>query len=86
VPYDARSPKFEKLAALLNSEIRRLIPGDVDIIAEPGRFMVATAATLVSEIIGKARRDGKIFYHINDGVYQRSPASSTTIGFPISAR
>jgi ornithine decarboxylase len=69
VPYDAQSPKFEKLAALLNAEIRRLIPGDVDIIAEPGRFMVATAATLVSEIIGKARRDGKIFYHINDGVY-----------------
>ncbi len=69
VPYDPQSPKFEKLASLLNAEIRRLIPGDVDIIAEPGRFMVATAATLVSEIIGKARRDGKIFYHINDGVY-----------------
>ena len=31
--------------------------------------MVATAAVLVSEIIGKARRDGKIFYYINDGVY-----------------
>ena len=42
---------------------------DVELIAEPGRFIVATAAMLVSEIIGKARRDGKIFYHINDGVY-----------------
>jgi ornithine decarboxylase len=31
--------------------------------------MVATSATLVSEIIGRAKRDGKIFYHINDGVY-----------------
>jgi ornithine decarboxylase len=31
--------------------------------------MVATTATLVSEIIGKARRDGQMFYHINDGVY-----------------
>ena len=41
----------------------------LEILAEPGRFMVATAATLVSEIIGKARRDGKVFYHINDGVY-----------------
>ncbi|MDD5135582.1 MAG: type III PLP-dependent enzyme, partial [Phycisphaerae bacterium] len=48
---------------------KRLFPADVELIAEPGRFMVATAATLVSEIIGKARRDGKIFYHINDGVY-----------------
>jgi ornithine decarboxylase len=41
----------------------------VEIIAEPGRFMVATAAVLVSEIVGKARRDGKVFYYINDGVY-----------------
>jgi ornithine decarboxylase len=31
--------------------------------------MVATTAVLVSEIIGKAVRNGKIFYHINDGVY-----------------
>jgi ornithine decarboxylase len=69
VPYDAQVPKFEKLARLLNAEFERLFPGDIEIIAEPGRFIVATAATLVSEIIGKARRDGKVFYHINDGVY-----------------
>jgi ornithine decarboxylase len=69
VPYDSRVPQFEKLAAVINAECERLFPADVDVIAEPGRFMVATAAVLVSEIIGKARRDGKIFYHINDGVY-----------------
>jgi ornithine decarboxylase len=69
VPYDSRVPRFGKLAAVINSEIKRLFPRDIEIIAEPGRFMVATSAGLVSEIIGKARRDGKIFYHINDGVY-----------------
>jgi len=68
-PYDAQVPHFEKLAALINSECDRLFPKDVQIIAEPGRFMVATTGTLVAEIIGKARRDGKVFYHINDGVY-----------------
>jgi ornithine decarboxylase len=31
--------------------------------------MVASAAVLITEIIGKARRDGKIFYYMNDGVY-----------------
>ena len=67
--YDSQVPKFQKLARIKDSECRRLFPADIEIIAEPGRFMVATAATLVSEIIGKARRDGKIFYHINDGVY-----------------
>jgi ornithine decarboxylase len=67
--YDSQVPKFQKLARIIDSECSRLFPKDIEIIAEPGRFMVATAATLVSEIIGKARRDGKIFYHINDGVY-----------------
>jgi ornithine decarboxylase len=69
VPYDAQVPKFAKLAKLINSECHRLFPEDVEIIAEPGRFIVANSGTLVAEIIGKARRDGKIFYYINDGVY-----------------
>ena len=69
VPYDAQVPKFEKLAKLINAECQRLFPEDIEMIAEPGRFIVASAAMLITEIIGKARRDGKIFYYINDGVY-----------------
>ena len=69
VPYDAQVPRFEKLGQLINAECQRLFPEDIEIIAEPGRFIVATAATLISEIIGKARRGGKIFYYLNDGVY-----------------
>ena len=69
VPYDSYVPEFKKLGRMIRSECKRLFPRDTEFIAEPGRFMVATAATLVTQIIGKARRDGKIFYHINDGVY-----------------
>jgi ornithine decarboxylase len=69
VPYDHHVPQFDKLAKIINTELARLFPEDIEIIAEPGRFMVATAAVLVSEIVGKARRDGKVFYYINDGVY-----------------
>ena len=69
VPYDPQVPEFKILAGILNSEFKRLFPDDIEILAEPGRFIVATAATLITEIIGKARRDGKVFYHINDGVY-----------------
>ena len=69
VPYDPQVPDFAKLSTLLNSEFKRLFPDDIEILAEPGRFIAATAATLVAEIVGKARRGGKIFYHINDGVY-----------------
>ena len=69
VPYTPFVPDFERLAELLNGEIDRLFPPGIEILAEPGRFIAATAGCLVSEIIGKARREGKIFYHINDGVY-----------------
>ena len=60
---------FPELAAILNRELDRLFPKEVQIIAEPGRFMVATAATAVSKIIGKAVRDAKLCYYIDDGVY-----------------
>lgn len=69
-PYDKNVPSFEKLARMINSEIENLFPDrDIEILAEPGRFMVATAGTLVSKVIGRARRDGRRFYHINDGLY-----------------
>ena len=68
-PYDSNGPRFEKLADILNKELKRLFSEATEIIAEPGRFLVATSSILVSEIIGKGRREGKIFYHINDGVY-----------------
>lgn len=69
VPYDNTVPRFEVLAKKLKREINRLFPKKIEIVAEPGRFIVATAATLVVKIIGKAIRDGKICYYIDDGVY-----------------
>jgi len=68
-PYDANVRPLRELARVLNTEIPRLFPKDVAALAEPGRFLVATAGTLVAEVIGKAERDGKRCYYINDGVY-----------------
>jgi ornithine decarboxylase len=68
-PYDATVKPFRALAKILNLELDRLFPKDVQILAEPGRFLVATAGTAVSEIIGKAVRAGKLCYYIDDGVY-----------------
>jgi len=68
-PYDDSVKPFRELASLINRELDRLFPKNIQILAEPGRFMVATAATAVSKIIGKAVRDGKLCYYINDGVY-----------------
>jgi ornithine decarboxylase len=60
---------FAELAKTLNTEFDRLFGPEIEIIAEPGRFMVATAATLLVSIIGKAVRNGKQSYYVNDGVY-----------------
>jgi ornithine decarboxylase len=68
-PYHRDVKPIDALAAQINPEIERLFPPDTEIIAEPGRFIVATAATAVSRIIGKARRDGKTCYFVDDSVY-----------------
>ena len=68
-PYDASVKPFPELARIINHELNRLFPKDVQILAEPGRFMVATAGIAISTIIGKAVRDGKLCYYVDDGVY-----------------
>jgi ornithine decarboxylase len=60
---------FGLLARKLNAEIARLFAPDLQIIAEPGRYIVGTAATAVAKIVGKARREGKTCYYVDDGVY-----------------
>ncbi len=60
---------FRELAKVINHELGRLFPKDVQILAEPGRFLVANAGYTVSKVIGKAVRDGKPSYYIDDGVY-----------------
>jgi ornithine decarboxylase len=67
--YDASVPKFSALARKINHEIDRLFPEPIEILAEPGRFLVASAGSAVSKIIGKAFRNDKTCYYVDDGVY-----------------
>jgi ornithine decarboxylase len=69
VKYNNKAKSFKILARKLNTEIDRLFPKDIEILAEPGRFMVANAGTLVTKVIGKSIRDGKTCYYLDDGVY-----------------
>ena len=69
VKYHPEVKSFKILAKQLNAEIKRLFPKDMQILAEPGRFLVANACSVVAKVVGKAFRDGKPCYYINDGVY-----------------
>jgi ornithine decarboxylase len=68
-PYNKHVRPFRELAQVINGEIDRLFAPDIQILAEPGRFLVASAATSIARIIGKAVRDGKTCYYIDDSVY-----------------
>ncbi len=69
VPYDSHVKPLARLAHKVNAEIDRLFAKDIQILAEPGRYLVATAAAAVARVIGKAVRDGKTCYYIDDSVY-----------------
>ncbi|MBU2574013.1 MAG: type III PLP-dependent enzyme [Elusimicrobia bacterium] len=68
-PYDKAVKPFRVLAGRINAELDRLFPKEIEILAEPGRFMIATAGASVVRINGKAVRDGKVCYYVDDGVY-----------------
>ncbi|KAH8284695.1 hypothetical protein KR018_011571 [Drosophila ironensis] len=68
--------KFGKIADIVNASVERQFPDErVQIIAEPGRFFVAAAYTLICKIHAKRevrKDDGKldtVMYYLNDGVY-----------------
>ncbi len=69
VRYNRHVAPFSVLAKRINAEVDRLFPTDMEILAEPGRFFVATAVTSLATVIGKAVRDGRTCYYIDDSVY-----------------
>jgi ornithine decarboxylase len=69
VRYNRHVQPFSQLARKINAEVDRLFPKNLEIIAEPGRFFVATAVTSLATVIGKAVRDGKTCYYVDDSVY-----------------
>jgi ornithine decarboxylase len=60
---------FERMAAQIRKQIRQLFDKKVQFIAEPGRFLVGPAGILVTQVIGRAFRNNKNYYYLNDGIY-----------------
>jgi ornithine decarboxylase len=51
------------------SEALNVLPDDINVIAEPGRFLVAPAAFSISTVSGKAKRGDYQWYYMDDGIY-----------------
>lgn len=67
--FDHEADPFDRLAPVLAKEIDRLFDPGIRVLAEPGRFLVGPAATLVMRVIGKAIRENKHWYYLDDGLY-----------------
>jgi len=66
---DTDDDLFPMMAEKISSEIDRLFDVNIKIIAEPGRYLVGPACTLITRVIGKSIRDNKHWYYLDDGVY-----------------
>ncbi|KAG2225069.1 hypothetical protein INT45_003269 [Circinella minor] len=65
---------FEKIAAVLGPAVDAMFPSDVRVIAEPGRYYVASAFTVCTHVIGRRtvvteENETQYMYYVNDGMY-----------------
>ncbi len=67
--FDNEEDLFDSTSRAITQEIERLFDQNVRFMAEPGRFFAGPAATLVMRVIGKAIRENKHWYYLDDGVY-----------------
>ncbi|MEQ2354594.1 type III PLP-dependent enzyme [Pseudoalteromonas piscicida] len=68
VPYSQDVLPIDVFCAPINIALAQL-PETMQIIAEPGRFIVASSVTSVASVMGQATREGKTWYYLDDGVY-----------------
>jgi ornithine decarboxylase len=68
VAYSADVPAIDDFCRPIREALAR-VPRHVRVIAEPGRFIAAPAAIAVSSVMGKAKRDGRWWYYLDDGLY-----------------
>lgn len=68
VAYSDGVMPIDEFCAPIRTALAKL-PKHVRVIAEPGRFIAAPAAIAVSTVMGKAKRDGRWWYYLDDGLY-----------------
>jgi ornithine decarboxylase len=68
IDYGQQPLPIEEYCAPIRSALSLLEPG-VRVIAEPGRYIAAPAAVAVSSVMGRALRDHRWWYYLDDGLY-----------------
>jgi len=68
--YGQPIPSLAITCRAINKAIKKHIPSDVEIVAEPGRFIAANASIIATEIVAREHRSGADWLHLDMGVFQ----------------
>ncbi len=61
-------PGIDAFCAPIRAAIARL-PAGLRLIAEPGRFICGPAVVAIATVMGRAKREGRWWYYLDDGIY-----------------
>lgn len=64
----SEDPTIEEIGKIINEELKS-IPESIQIMGEPGRFLVGSAGCLITQAVGLATRDDKRWLYLDTGFY-----------------
>ena len=68
IAYRGEAPPIGHFCRPIRRALKGL-PRKFRVIAEPGRFIAGPAGTCVAAVIGRAQREGRWWYYLDDGLY-----------------
>jgi ornithine decarboxylase len=83
---DVSRDNIDKISGKIIKALTKYIHGDVRIVAEPGRYLVADSGVMVSTIIGTAERFGRKWLHLDVGAnngLMEAVQTSNALEYPV---
>lgn len=68
IEYMGPAMAIEDFCAPIN-EALSLLPPEIDLLAEPGRYVAGPSAIHLMSVVGQAQRGARTWYYLDDGVY-----------------
>ena len=68
IAYGGTMQPIREFCRPIRQALKRL-PGGVRVIAEPGRFIAGPSGTSIATVVGRAQREGRWWYYLDDGLY-----------------
>jgi ornithine decarboxylase len=83
---DVPRDNLDKIGNTIQKALKECIASDVRVVAEPGRYMVASAGIMVSAVIGMAERFERKWLHLDIGAcngLMESLQTTNTLAYPV---